>query len=394
MKLLFITHNVPFPPNKGEKIRSYHIIHELSKKHSIHLISLVRDNEDLQYQADLEKFCDSVTLIPLNPLLSKIFALLALVGGYPITFGYFFSRKAKKLINEAIAKENYDATFAICSSVAQYLYPHKKQFTLIDYVDIDSAKWKQYAEISSFPMSWVYAIEHKRLGDWERKICSRFNISLLTTEKEKERLAKLASGQEDKIIVCPNGIDTEYFFPLKQVKEEQKDQGKSIVFTGQMDYLPNIDAVIYFYRHVLPKIIETNKDVKFIIVGRNPDPKLEEVCTEAQITGEVEDIRPFLHSASVFVAPLRLAFGVQNKVLEAMACKIPVVSTSRILPGMTAKIGSDLLVADSPSDFAKAVSELLDDDSLRVKVASSGYSYVIANHDWQAVTEIIESRLP
>jgi len=392
MKILFITHNVPFPPNKGEKIRSFHIIHELSKRHEIHLVSLVRDQSDLKYKKDLEKFCKSVHLLPLNALISKLYALIALITGYPVTFGYFFSFKAKKLIKELIKTESYEASFAICSSTAQYLYPHKDEFTIIDYVDIDSEKWKRYAEISSFPMSWVYILENQRLGIWEKKICNRFNLSLLTTEKEKEKLSKLAKNCQNKILVCPNGIDTDYFFPEEGTTNSNQSD-PSIVFTGQMDYLPNIDAVIYFYVHIFPKILENHKDAKFVIVGRNPDPKLKEICVEAIITGEVDDIRPYLYDGTVFVAPLRLAFGVQNKVLEAMACKLPVVSTSRILPGMKAKIGDDILVADSPTDFANTVCKLLDNKELRDKISVSAHKYVKRNHDWKAVSALIETKL-
>ena len=391
MKLLFVSHNVPFPPNKGEKIRTYHIIHELAKRHEIHLIALTRDPADLGYQADLEVFCERVELIYLNPLVSKFYASIALLLGSPITLGYFFSLKARRLVKQFLANNAYAALFAICSSGAQYLYRHRESMTLVDYIDIDSAKWKQYAEAAKSPLSWLYALEHRRLAQWERKICEQYDRSLLTSPTEKQRLLTLAVGCDDKIIVCPNGIDTEFFYPRNAVSEPSSGTRRTLVFTGQMDYMPNVDAVKYFYDDILPLVQRRHANTQFVIVGRNPDASIAQDCPNALVTGEVDDIRPFLHQAAVFVSPLRLAFGVQNKVLEAMACAVPVVATSQILSGMNTVVGNDLLVGDDAETFAEQVCVLLDDETRRRGVGQAGYQYVVENHDWSAVSQLIDN---
>ena len=390
MKLLVVSHNVPFPPNKGEKIRTYHLLRELAREHDIHLIALARDPSDLAHTENLLEFCERVELCRVDPIISKVYALVALVLGLPMTFGFFFSFKVKRLVRRWVAESGYDAAFAICSSAGPYLYGLRNVTTVIDYIDVDSAKWHQYAQSSRAPQSWIYAVEHKRLGDWEARLCRDYDFSLLTSETEKQRLAALAPGCNHKIVVCPNGIDTEFFTPAGPAPV---DDEPTLVFTGQMDYLPNVDAAKYFYREILPLVRQEFPQARFVIVGRNPTPELHQCCPDAEITGEVDDIRPYVRNARVFVAPLRLAFGVQNKVLEAMACRVPVIATSQILSGMETKVGQDLLVGDDPITFAQQICSLLSDDRYRDAVAQAGYEYVHNHHDWPASADLITDRL-
>ena len=389
MKILCICHNTPYPPNKGDKIRPYHIIRHLAKAHEVHVVALSKHATDRQYEPALNEFCASSKVIPLNSMMSKICALLCVLSPFPLTFGFFFSWQLRKEVQRITEETNFDVILAFCSSSAQYVLSSCSPFRVVDFIDIDSEKWRQYARVSNFPKSFIYSLEAHRLRKWEGIIHQRVDLSILTTGVERHRLVDITPDRKNSVQVVPNGIDLAYFKREQPVSFE-----RAIVFTGQMDYLPNIDAVVYFYVNILPLVLKKVPDAKFYIVGRNPAPELSAVCREAVITGEVEDIREHLHRAKVFVAPLRLAFGVQNKVLEAMASQIPVVATTKVVAGLSAVVGEDILVADAPAPFAEAVIQMLLDDERAGKVAANGYRYVRENHDWQTILADFEKALP
>ncbi len=356
------------------------MLRRLAKEHQVYLVSFARDSRDLDHQDELSKICEEVYLIPINGLVSKLYAGIALLTFTPLTKGFFFSTKALKVIKDLRGRVKFDTCLAICSSTTRYILSSDEQFRATDFVDIDSRKWLEYSKVASWPKSWIFKREHKLLEAWENKIALTEELSAVTTSREKEVLEENAPAASDRIMVVPIGIDTDYFRP-----NPVKTIHPALVFTGQMDYLPNIDAAVFFYLNILPRIREKRPDAEFYIVGRNPDPSLAETCKTAVVTGEVDDIRPWLCKADVFVAPMRLAFGIQNKVLEAMSCGIPVVCTSRILQGMNVEIGTDLLAADSAEAFSKAVLSLLESEKLAETLKESGKSYVRSNHSLETV---------
>lgn len=386
MNILCICHNIPYPPNKGEKIRPYYFIKHLAKEHDIFLLSLSKNYQDCKYEEELKKFCKTCQVFPLSRLGSKVLALLCLLSPFPMTFGYFYSKRLKREIAATLAQNNIDAILAFCSSSAQYVLSLKDHTTIVDLIDVDSEKWRQYQTVSSFPQKFLYRTEHQRLRKWERRIHQDVNLCLLTTDVERERLESIVGEVEKKIEVVPNGVDLNFFKRSNDTSFE-----KSVVFTGQMDYLPNVDAVIYFYLNILPLIKNKISDTKFYIVGRNPNPELAKICVDAVVTGEVEDIREHLHQARVLVAPLRLAFGVQNKVLEAMASEIPVVATSKVANSLRAVEGRDLLVADDPEEFAEKVVGLIENEERAREIAKNGRAYVEVHHDWQKILNDFEA---
>jgi len=356
------------------------MLSRLAEDHEIYLVAFVRDHRDLEYKDDLKKFCKEVHFIPVHGLISKLYALVALVTFTPLTKGFFFSTKASKIVGGLIKKIDFDIAMAICSSTSGYILSLDKKFRTTDFVDIDSRKWFEYSKMASWPKSWIFSREHKLLEKWEKEIALTEELSVVITPREKELLEEGAAEASEKIMVVPIGIDTEYFSP-KQIKTIHP----TLVFTGQMDYLPNIDAAVFFYLNILPRIREKLPETEFYIVGRKPDPSLAETCKTAVVTGEVDDIRPWLYKADVFVAPMRLAFGIQNKILEAMACGIPVVCTSRILQGMNVEIGKNILAADSAETFSSAVLELLDSEKLTKDLSESGLNYVRKHHSQETV---------
>ena len=391
MRILFVCHNTPYPPNKGDKIRPYYIIKKLSESHEVHLLSLCKDSRDIEHQTTLESFCNTVTLVPLHSLWTKVLALACILSPWPLTFGYFFSFRVKRELRRLTREKDFDVVFAFCSSSAQYVLDCENSYRVVDFVDIDSDKWNKYATVSAWPMSFIYSLEHKRLERWEGIIAQKVQHCILTTEREKACLEDISGKDASRITVVTNGIDYDFFSRADQSKNISVEP--NLVFTGQMDYLPNIDAVIYFYLNILPIVKKEVPNVKFYIVGRNPDPQLQEQCSEAIVTGEVDDIRAYLDKARVFVAPLRLAFGIQNKVLEAMARGVPVVTTSNVAKGLKAIAGRDLSVADDPQDFALKVIELLKDEKVSSSMSLNAKQYVEKHHDWSKIVGDFESIL-
>lgn len=380
MRVFCVCHNTPYPPNKGDKIRAFHLLRELSAKHEVHLLALAKDPQDVAHKQALEQYCASVTIIPLHPVFAKVYALLCLVVGLPLTLGFFFSLKAKRAAARICREHSFDAALAVCSSTAHYLNATAAEIKVVDFVDIDSEKWGQYADIHQFPKSLLYWLEHKRLGKVEAAIHAQTTVSLVTSDIEKQRLMRLARVDGSRILVIPQGVDLP-FYGSRQVDEIP---GR-IVFTGQMDYLPNIDGVLTFYQQVLPKIKSMMPEVTFAIVGRNPDSELQQLCPDAIITGEVGDIRTHLHAAAVVVAPLRLAFGMQSKILEAMASGIPVVASDKAAQSLWAIHGEEILVAHDPETFAQYVTELLLDRQEAQRIGSAGRNYVGKTHEWSEI---------
>jgi polysaccharide biosynthesis protein PslH len=378
MRILMITHNIPYPPNKGEKIRTFHFIRELSKSHSIFLCALCRTEIDPACQTALEEFCDEVHIFPLNRWLSRLRALLALMTFRSMTLGYFFSPKLKRLLPQLVAKKGIDLIFASCSSTGDYLRSFSHHAKVIDFMDVDSEKWKVFALASGFPSSMIYRAEHQRLRKIEYDLTDICGASVVTTERERVRLAAINPAAGTKIRAIRMGVDLDYF-RSRQTHPSTLD----LIFVGQLDYLPNIDAVLNFYHNILPLIRRQLPKVQFKIIGRNPHPSISQHCQDAYISGEVPDVRPHLEGAAVFVAPFRMAFGVQSKVLEAMAVGVPVVATSQVAEGLEALPGRDLLVEDSPQRFSDRVVELLQNRQLAEQIALNARQYVREAHDWE-----------
>lgn len=377
MNILFISHKVPYPPNKGEKIRALNIIKYLSQCHKIFLYSLCDNKDDLRYVEQLKNYCHSVNLYRVSPFLSFLRALAYLFTKYPLTLGYFFSYRMKKDIKEILKNEPIDAIFAFCSSSAQYDSEAKTNAKkIIDFIDVDSDKWRDYANTVKFPLSLIYALEARRLRMWEKEINQLYDFSLVSTEKEKKRLEIIDSTGRDKIHVVKYGVDFDY-----SQLEEKRHFSQSLIFTGQMDYLPNVDAVIFFYTKILPLIKKQIPAIIFYIAGREPLTKIKTLCKEAIITGS-EDVRTYLRKASVFVAPMRICHGIQSKVLEAMAFGLPVVATSKVLNGIKATPEREILVGDTPEEFAQKVIELLLDEKKREFLSKNAQEFVQKNHDW------------
>lgn len=368
MRVLYLTHGCPYPPNKGDRIRNFHILKHLSQTHSVTLIYPSFSQQDVDQSSYLKGFCAAIHTVRLSPLLAKLKCCISLLGDRSLTNAHFYSDRLRRLIDE----QEYDLAVVDCSSMAQYVLD-VAQPKVIDFVDVDSDKWKLYASMNTFPKSWIYKREFKKLQDFEAKLVKEFEASVVISENEKQLLP-----QTDRLFVVRNGIDLEYFSP------REKYDPDTMIFTGAMDYFPNIDAVAYFHEQIFPLIKKERPGAKFIIGGMNPAPRISALQSDDTfVTGFVPDMREYLGRAAVCVVPLRIAKGVQNKVLEAMAMGVPVVSTSSANEGIHAIDQRDLVVADDPSRFADSVIQILENNERAKALAQQGRIFVERNFAWE-----------
>ncbi len=391
--LLFLSHRIPYPPNKGDKIRSFHILKHLSKTYKVFLGTFVDDKDDWQYLGELEQYVEEHCCRPLNPLWAQLKGVTAFVRQQPISNPYYFDQKLQKWVDQIVKREQPKKLFLYSSSMAQYVTDvrYQNHSRIIDFVDVDSDKWRQYAENKTGIMKWVYQREHKYLFKLERTIAEQFDASIFVSDQEAALFKQMAPESQAKIEGVSNGVDLDYFSDTAQLVNPYPKEKPVVVFTGAMDYWANVDAVQWFCDKVLPLIKEKNPSAQFYIVGINPNPQVINLgkIEGVTVTGKVDDIRPYIHFAATAVAPLQIARGIQNKVLEAMANSTPVVATSAAMEGIAIPADLNLLIQDNPSQFANTVVSLLDPQKA-AEIGERCRAVVEQNFSWGACLQRLD----
>ena len=359
--LLLLIHRIPYPPNKGDKIRSYHLLKHLARDYRVHLATFVDDPDDWQHVPTVEKMCASSHFAALNPLLSRVRSLGALVKNRSLSLDYYRDAGLARWVDQTVAAHKIQRVLVFSSAMAQYADKYPDARRVVDFCDVDSDKWRQYADKKSWPMSWLYRHEARQLLSYERQVARQYDASLFVSAPEADLFRQLAPESDARIGFFSNGVDTEYFSPDAAGPSPFKEGEQAIVFTGAMDYWPNVDAVQWFASEAMPLLRARFPELRFYIVGARPAPAVQELARQPNIvvTGTVPDVRPYIKHARAAVAPLRIARGIQNKVLEAMAMATPVVVTPQALEGIEAEPGRELVLAQDAAGFVEAVALLL-----------------------------------
>ena len=382
MRVLFLCHRVPYPPNKGDKIRAFNQLRAISVRHSVDLFTLADRKEDLGHQAELRRYCESVTIARVVPALAQVRALGYLLTRAPLTIPYFFSQQLQTAVREALSTHSYDRIFVYCSAMAQYVGPADARSipVVVDLVDVDSDKWRQYSTYAHFPHSAVYRREANTLREYERTVCKRAAAVAVSTEREAGLVREI--WPRVCVHVIPNGVDRDYFNP--DPAKENTASIPTVNFTGDMRYFPNEQAVVFFARKVLPLVRRSIPDARFLIVGRQPTRAVLrlQAIEGVQVTGGVPDVRPYLAQSGVSVAPFSIAAGIQNKVLEAMAYCLPIVATSRIGRSLPESVRQMVEFGDTPEELASKVVGLLREPERRRRVGLESRRRVGAEYDW------------
>ena len=274
-KLLYLVHRLPYPPNKGDKVRSYHLLKHLLAGHRVHLGSFVDDPDDEQHVPHLRSLCASLHAERLHPRRAKLASLAGLLTGDALTLHYYRSTAMARWVAETVARERIDAIVVFSSSMAQYAQRHPSVPMLVDFVDVDSAKWADYAPRHRWPMSWVYAREGRRLLVAERAAARAARASFFATDKEAELFVRLAPDATSGVQAMNNGVDADFFDPATAFPSPFERDESPLVFTGTMDHWPNVDAVSWFASDVLPRLRERRSRVRLHIVGRRPTPAVQ-----------------------------------------------------------------------------------------------------------------------
>jgi len=450
MNILFIVHRIPYPPNKGDKIRSFNEIKFLSKEHNLYLAFLVDDKRDVAYIDVLNKYCKGFDYDVINPLWQRIKSIPYLLTRRPLSVPYFYSVRLQGAIDRRLKESQIDTIICFSSPMAEYVFKSRafgvqnvrsfedvkvvsngrsdrmsraikqiEQFSrakqlnnsnksnigypnlIMDFVDVDSDKWRIYEGFSSFPFSVIYRREWKRLMNYEQRIGHIFDWNIFVSEKEVDLFKSFCP--EANAISITNGVDFDFHEEVQSVRDVQIDQAKrsnnsnipNILFMGAMDYLPNEDAVLYFTAEIWPYVKEELPTARFYVVGGKPSRKviiLSEKDPNIVVTGYVPDVRPYLKMADVFVVPLRVARGIQNKVLEAMAAGVPVVARSEAVQGLGSLNGC-IMVEDDERRFALSIRKVLHVSLKRGQMVADSKRFILKNHNWQENLSKLEELL-
>ncbi|MFN5167373.1 MAG: TIGR03087 family PEP-CTERM/XrtA system glycosyltransferase [Pseudomonadota bacterium] len=386
--LLVLPHRMPYPPDKGDKVRSHHLLRHLARRHRVFVGTFVDDLADEAHLPALRAACAGLHAERLRPAAARVASLGALAAGGPLTMHYYRSAALADWVARTVCEQQIDAALVFSSAMAQYLEPHPGLPMLVDFVDVDSAKWAAYAPRHRWPLGWLYRREGRTLLAAERRIAQRARMSFFATAKEAELFRGLAPESRERVDSFDNGVDAEHFDPALAFASPFGDEPPPLVFTGAMDYWPNVDAVAWFAREVLPALRRRRPQLRLWIVGRPPAPAVRELAADpgagVVVTGTVPDVRPYLRHAGVVVAPLRLARGIQNKILEAMAMARPVVAAASCVEAMHALDGRDLLAAAEPQQYLQAMERLLDHPAEAATLGAAARRCVREHYSWDA----------
>jgi len=386
-EILFLVHRAPWPPDRGDRIRSWHMFEALAKRAPVHVVALADNEAEAALARDkMAPLCRSLVVEVRNA--SRPLALAqAILHGEPVSKRLFRSTALERQVDNLLRGGNITHIVAFSGQMAQYLPTRFDGPVLMDFVDVDSAKFATYAEQDkSQPLNWVHQREARVLRTYEAEVARRVDASLFVSEAEAALFRSRSGLDADKVRAIANGIDTDRFDPAVAFEPVGQGTAPLAVFTGQMDYRPNIDAVRWFAKDILPLIRQRHGQARFAIVGRAPADAVRalEALPGVTVTGEVPDVRPWLAAADVVVAPLLLARGVQNKLLEAMAMARPVVASAAAATGIDAAPGEHLLVADGAGAMADAVCAIFDDRTAAAAMGQAARARMIARYGWDA----------
>ena len=385
LKLLFLANRVPYPPYRGDKLKIFNLAKRLKDRHELYLLTFAQTEEDLGYKTELEKIFKEVHFVYLPKWKSAAMCLTGLWSRKPLQVLYFQSGEMEKQLNALLAQHKFDAVHVQHLRMSPYLAARKDIPRILDLPDAFSLYWERRKTIKRGLLTTIFEnIEQKRVLAYEQ-ILKEYNLSLVCSQEDLDYLEKIHKVTNLRLL--PNGVDRTTF----RSGGHDYAHNKTILFTGNMDYAPNVDAVTYFAAAILPLIREQMPEVKFIIAGQRPVPKVAALANEyIQVTGFVKDLAAMYNSASVVVAPLRFGAGTQNKVLEAMAMGIPVVCSHIGFGGLGISSGEGAIMQTEPAAFARSVILLLTSQQERISMSTQGMNVINTKFDWDVVTNTLE----
>lgn len=381
MKLLVILPRVPYPVEKGDKLRAYHQLRCLSARHEIHLITLNNEKLDPDAEYELKKFCRSVHVLKLEPLGLVLNLLWAFFTGRPLQIGYFHRFSVKKRVRDLVAAIHPDHIYCQLARTAEYAMGIDIPKT-IDYQDVFSVGLKRRLPDLPFWKQPFFEMEAERMAIYEETIFYLFNHHTIIAYPDRKLLP---FNGRDKVLIVPNGVDFSYFIP-----DYEAEKRYDLVFTGNMAYPPNIMAAEFLARKVLPVVWETRPSTNLLIAGTNPHLKVRSLSeSRILVTGWIRDIRTAYSASRIFVAPMLIGTGLQNKLLEAMAMDLPCITSFMANEALVARPGTDVLIAETPGEYAHLILSLLSNPVKAKELSTNGLQFVRSHYDWEAATALL-----
>jgi hypothetical protein len=379
MKVLALCHRFPYPPTSGATVRAFHIIRHLSAAgHEVTVASLAHSAAEAQAGRGIAPYCQQYEMARVRYPVQLARMLLRLPTATPSTMGYFYSARLARRVRALVARERFDLIYVHCSSVAQYVADVRSAPKILDFLDMDSQKWLDYARFKPQPLAAGYWLEGKKLEREEKRLARKFDLCTTITRGEWDTLESYGTGVPSDWF--PNGVDTDYFSPGREPYDAD-----TVCFVGRMDYYPNAECMIGFCADALPRIRARRPNARLLIVGADPGKAVRDLgaLPGVTVTGSVPDVRPYLRRCAAMVAPLNIARGTQNKILEAMAAGVPVVASRMAARGVDALPGEHLLAADTPAGYADAVLRLLEQPAERARLSAAGRERVLSHQTWE-----------
>lgn len=385
MNVLFLCHRFPYPPQAGSKVRAFHMIRHLARDHQVTVCSIVRTDAEASAGNGLAQFCEDYRMVRVRESLQVLRMMARLPTAEPSSMGYFYDCAFAKEVGSLLAQSRFDLIVVHCSSVAPYVEHVSDVPKLLDFCDMDSQKWLEYGHYKRFPVSLGYRLEGFKLERAEARLARSFDMSTVATTGELATLERIAPGAAGDWF--PNGVDADYFAPSAEAYD-----ANTISFIGRMDYYPNEECMVDFCSRTLPLIRERRPNIKLFIVGAEPTPAVHRLgeIPGVIVTGSVPDVRPYVWRSAATVAPLNIARGTQNKILEAMAMGVPVVTSAVAASGVDAVREDHFLAANTPRGYASAIVRILDDPAERSRLAIAGRARMISNHAWPKSMERLD----
>ena len=382
-KLLYLVHRLPFPPNKGDKISSSNMLNYFSGRWRVHLGTFIDDPEDWQYADRVREKCEDSCIVSLTNTSRVRAGLRGLLTGQALSLSYYANDELQDWVASNIERECPDAVLIFSGVMGRFVKdripPHVP--VVFDAEDVDSEKWRSYARSRAWPVSWLYTREADKLLAYEREMAASTQVSLFVSAEEAALFKQLAPESAAKAQFRTQGVDSEYFDPQIPHENPYEAGQKVLVFTGAMDYRPNVEAVTWFCEHVLDSVVKRVPDFLFCIVGMKPTDEVQRLARlrGVRVTGGVPDVRPYLAHALAACLPLQLARGIQNKALEAMAMTLPVIATADALVGIIDYPGVLSRVANDADEMIRAVLEVL---AAPRQTNSAGRACVLEHYNW------------
>lgn len=382
-RVLFLAHRLPYPPDKGDKIHTYHVLRHLGARHEVLLGTFIDDPHDEQHLHAVRSMCAEMHVARLSRVRAYARAMGSLARREALTLGYYRDAGLARWVRDIGQRRPPDAVVMHASSMLPYGESLEGPPLVADYNDVDSQKWAEYGQRRRWPMSWVYRREAKRLLEAERRGARRARWTLFATEREADLFRRLAPESAARVSVMGNGVDDLRFAPEPGRPSPFAPDERAVVFVGTMNYWPNVDAVVWFAQEILPRLREQWPTTRFHIVGRSPAPAVRRLASDAvHVTGAVADTRPWLQHASAVVAPMRIAPGIQNKILEAMAMACAIVATRACAEVLDVAADEHLLLADDVPGFVAQVGRVLASPDQAAGLGAAARRRVRSRYSW------------